>query len=102
MKGIEKIIFFLIAVIIVVVVLVVYYIFGGYIINFFFPKVKSTFYISELCPEWVQNRCTDASATDISIDVDKVPTTLLALCTDAHKDKTNPLDGCRQDCKGCP
>jgi len=102
MKGIEKAVFLLIAIIVMLAVLIVYYIFGSDIINFFLPKVKSQYYISSLCPEWVQNQCTEASANEISIDVDHNSTTLLALCTDAHKDMANPLDGCKNDCKGCP
>jgi hypothetical protein len=104
MKGIEKIVSLLIAIIIVVILVGIYIYFGGYyIVGWALPAAKEQYYISSLCPEWVQNRCTEASASPpdgISIMVDNVPTYLSELCDKAHPGG-NWLAGCREDCKGC-
>ena len=106
MKGIEKAVFVLISIIVVIVLVGIYLYFGGYyIFAWALPQAKENYYITLLCPEWVQNKCTKASATELKITVDEEEVSLYDLCTKAYGDEATSQDkwwtGCKELCKGC-
>ena len=87
----------------------IYLYFGGYyILAFAFQKAKSEYHISSLCSEWVQNRCTQASASPpdgLSILVDNKRMFLKDLCEETYGTEVDFGDkwwtSCKEFCKGC-
>lgn len=107
MRGIEKAVFLIIAILVVIFLVGIYLYFGGtYVLAYAFPKAKSQYFISSLCSEWSQNRCTKSSAEAITTTVDKIPKTLKELCEDAYGHEADVGDkwwtDCKEFCKGCP
>ena len=94
-------------VLIVIVLFVIIFIVYIYIFSYGLPLISSAAYISQLCPDWVTQGCTEESAYILKINVNNKPTNLATLCEDANNVKAgdfpNIYEKCKRSCAGsCP